>query len=63
MKMYYVISLVLFMLLWLGIIIAKIILGGETIVPYEWSIFIGSIILNTLIAIVCFAVGMVRGKI
>ena len=63
MKKYYAISLVLFIMLYLGAFIAKIMLGGETIVPFGWSIFFGSIILNTLIAMGFFVVDIVRGKI
>jgi hypothetical protein len=63
MKTYYFISLVLFTLLYTGLAIAKFVLGGETKVPIGWSIFVGIIILNTIISMVCFVRDMVRNKI
>jgi hypothetical protein len=63
MKNYYLISLVIFLVFWVWINLAKVILGGQVVVPLGWSIFFGVICLNTLIAIVCFVVDMVRGKI
>ncbi|MBP8113849.1 MAG: hypothetical protein KAY50_00760 [Chitinophagaceae bacterium] len=63
MKAYYVTSLILFVVFYIGIIIGSRVLGGETIVPTAWSIVFMAIIANTIIAMVLFVVNLIRNKI
>lgn len=60
MKKYYIVSIVLFLLLYVGVNSAVIILGGNTPVPFIWAVVIGAILLNTVVAAVCIVVELLR---
>ena len=60
---YLCISFILFGLLFIGIKVALICLGGETIVPLAFQVPMIIILINTGVAIILFVVQMIRGKI
>jgi hypothetical protein len=59
-KSYFIISLFLFLIMYMGINVAIIIWGRDAPVPLVWSIIFGLIIINIIIAAVWFTVDMVR---
>ena len=57
MKKYYIISFTLFIMLFVGVLLANIIVDGETIIMPVWSSVVFLIILiNTLVVTVCFMI-------
>ena len=62
MKTYFIVSLVLFAMASIVIGIAGLIFGGDTIVPAGWSIILGAIMINILIAMACVVVSELKGK-
>jgi hypothetical protein len=54
MKKYYAVSFVLLWMLFIGLSIAKIVFGGETVVTLPWTIFFLTITLNTIIASILY---------
>jgi hypothetical protein len=62
MKTYFIVSLVLFAMASIVIGIARLIFGGDTIVPAGWSIILGAIMINILIAMACVVVSELKGK-
>ncbi len=50
MKIYYIISIILFCIIWIGTFIGGLIFGGTAIVPTEWIIITLVILVNCLIA-------------
>ena len=63
MRTYYLISLILFVIMWFVVNIAKVIFGGNTIVPPAISLVLIIVMANTLTAITLFVINMFRGKI
>jgi len=61
-KIYYIVSFILFVLLFIGIHLAKMILGGETKVSFEWSVIFTSIFVNTTIFVVMVVIDTFRDK-
>ena len=56
MKKYFIISFILFVMLFIIIVIAKSVFGGDALVPFWFLIVTFVIFLNTLIATIYFGI-------
>lgn len=62
MKIYYIVSIMLVLITYNVLIFCKIILGGSKVVPIGFSIFIIAVILNIIVAIICFIFDVMKNK-
>ena len=62
MKIYYIVSIMLVLITYNVLIICKIIIGGSKVIPIGFSIFIMAVILNIIVAIICFIFDVMKNK-